>query len=129
MPSDVPQSTVWISRLVFFGGLDVGIALLVVAALSDDPPVALWVVGGLLTAFFGYHVASAVVFRVRNPTPEARAAAREVIMARRDALLVESDQGRAGRGTLAHKATKYKAAVLHTGTPGTAVRKDAGGKA
>lgn len=123
MPSDVPQSTVWLSRLVFFGGLAIGIGLLAVAFTSDAPSVALWVWGGVLTAFFGYHVATAVVFRLRNPTPEARAAARAELLARRDALLDESGRGEPGRGALAHKATKGrgKSTVLRDGVPGTAV--------
>ena len=121
VPSDVPMSTVWISRLVFFGGLAAGIALLAVAATMAEPPVALWAVGGVLTAFFGYHVATAVVFRLRNPTPEARAAARAELLARRDALRAEAEKPGPGRGALAHRATKRKAAVLRDGVPGTAV--------
>ncbi len=119
--SDIPRSTVWKSRLVFFGGLLAGLGLLAAAAAQDEPPLGLWITGGLLTAFFGYCVGSAVVFRLRNPTPEARAAAREEVLARRDSFLASSQQGAAGRGTLAYKATKTKADVLRTGVPGTAV--------
>lgn len=121
VPSDVPQSTVWVNRVVFFGGLAIGLGLLAAAYASDEPPVALWVVGGLLTAFFGYNVATAVAFRLRNPTPEAREAARAQIVARRDALRGEQAESGPGRGTVAHRASKGKAAVLRDGAPGTAV--------
>lgn len=116
VPPDVPRSTVMTSRAVFFGGLALGVGLLALAAAQPAPPVGLWVVGGLLTAFFGSSVAVAVVFRLRHPTPEARAAGRAEILARRDAV-----RGDGGRGSLAHRATKDKAAVLRDGTPGTAV--------
>lgn len=121
VPSDVPQSTVWMSRLIFFGGLALGIGLLALAVVSENPPAALWVFGGLLTAFFGYTVATAVAFRLRNPTPEARAAARAEIMARRDALRGDAAESGPSRGSIANRASKGKAAVLRDGVPGTAL--------
>lgn len=121
VPSDVPQSTVWISRVVFFGGLAVGLALLAWAATSPEPPLALWVIGGLLTAFFGYNVATAVIFRLRHPDPDERAAARAEILARRDALRGDTAQPGPSRGSLANRASKGKDAVLRDGVPGTAL--------
>lgn len=116
VPSDVPRSTVWKARVIFFGGLAVGAALLGLAATQDDPPVALWIVGGLVTAFFGYHVATAVVFRLRYRTPEEREAARERLIMGPDGHARE-----AAWGLLAKQATRYAAEVLRTGHAATAV--------
>lgn len=116
MPTDVPRSTVWTARLIFFGGLAVGLGLLAWAATSPSPPVAVWIVGGLLTAFFGYHVSTAVAFRLRYRTPEERDAARERLLMGADGHAREE-----ARGVLAKQSAKRAPEVLRTGRPATAV--------
>lgn len=116
MPTDVPRSTVWTARLVFFGGLAVGLGLLGWAATASEPPVAAWVVGGLVTAFFGYHVTTAVIFRLRYRTPEEREAARERLLMGPDGHAREE-----ARGLLAKRAAKHTAQVLSNGHAATGV--------
>ncbi len=116
MATQVPRSTVWKARVIFFGGLAVGLALLAWAAMSPEPPAWAWVVGGLLTAFFGYQVATAIAFRLRYRTPEERDAARERLLTGPDGHARE-----AARGILAKQATTYTAEVLRTGRPATGV--------
>jgi len=116
VPTAVPRSTVWTARLVFFGGLAVGVGLLVWAVASPAPPVGLWVAGGAITAFFGYHVATAVAFRLRYRTPEERDAARERLVMGADGHAREE-----ARGLLAKQATRYTTEVLRTGRPAAAV--------
>ena len=116
MATPVPRSTVWKARVIFFGGLAVGLGLLVWAALSAEPPAWLWVVGGLLTAFFGYNVTTAIVFRLRYRTPEEREAARERLLMGPDGHAREE-----ARGILAKQAAAYTAEVLRTGRPATGV--------
>ncbi|KGM15028.1 hypothetical protein N867_12720 [Actinotalea fermentans ATCC 43279 = JCM 9966 = DSM 3133] len=102
--------------MIFFGGLFVGLGLLGWAAVSPEPPVWAWVVGGLLTAFFGYNVASAVVFRLRYRTPEERDAARERLLMGPDGHAREE-----ARGILAKQATTYTDEVLRIGRTATGV--------
>lgn len=102
--------------MIFFGGLAVGLGLLGWAAMSAEPPVWAWVVGGLLTAFFGYHVATAVAFRLRYRTPEEREAARERLLMGPDGHAREE-----ARGILAKQATTFTAEVLRIGRPATGV--------
>ena len=116
MPADIPRSTVWKATITLCGGLALGITLLAVAVVSDEPPAALWITGGLLTAFFGYQVGFAIMFRLRNPTPEARAAARERRLAGYDGRRRD-----AARDLVAHEATKHRRAVLRDGVEGTAM--------
>lgn len=114
--TQVPRSTVWKARVIFFGGLGVGLALLGWAATSPEPPVWAWVVGGLLTAFFGYQVATAIAFRLRYRTPEEREAARERLIMGPDGHAREE-----ARGLLAKQAATYTAEVLRIGRPATGV--------
>lgn len=116
MRTQVPRRTVWTARVIFFGGLGVGLALLGWAATSPEPPVWLWVVGGLLTAFFGYQVATAIAFRLRYRTPEERDAARERLLMGPDGHARDE-----ARGLLAKQATTYTAEVLRIGRPATGV--------
>lgn len=102
--------------MVFFGGLAVGLGLLGWAAMSPEPPVWLWVVGGLLTVFFGYQVVTAIAFRLRYRTPEEREAARERLLMGPDGHAREE-----ARGILAKQATAYTAEVLRIGRPATGV--------
>lgn len=116
MVTPVPLSRRLKSAAIVFGGLFAGLALLAVPPVFGWRLIETWLFGVPLTAVFGYVVVVGVRFRLRYPTPEARAAAREAASG--------TGPGRdAGvrRGYFANQATKYRDEVLAGGVDGTAV--------
>ena len=74
MSSDVPRSTKWKARIFAFGGLLLGLVLLVAATrVGWRNAIPLYVFGVGFTGLCGYMIVSALIFRLRYPTPELRA--------------------------------------------------------
>lgn len=110
------QSTKYAHRTFFVLLLIGGLALLVAAARTADAPIEWWVLGGIGVFLGGGFVVSFVAYRIRFPTPEARAAERQRFLAANRPQL-----DRLERGALARRALGEKAAVLRAGEEATAV--------
>lgn len=118
MSSDVPRSTKWKVRILAFGGLLLGLVLLASATRAGrDDAIGLYLIGIPITGLCGYMIVSALIFRFRYTTPEARAEQR--------AKLLDTSPGNphaaAARSYFADRATRGKDEVLCSGVDGTAV--------
>lgn len=102
-------------QIVVFGGLALGVVLLVAPVVVPGASFALWVPAIPLVGLFGYMVGWGIWFRLKYRTKEERERYREQL------LSGEHGNRQAARGFMADKATKDKDAVLRTGVEGLAV--------
>ncbi len=102
-------------QIVVYGGLLLGVALLVAPLVLGGGSFTLWIPAVPLVGVFGYMVGFGVWFRLRYPSKEERERYRQQM------LSGEHGSRPAARGFLADRATRDKDAVLRTGVDGLAV--------
>jgi hypothetical protein len=116
MVDEPSRISTWTLRVVVYGGAVAGLALVVAALRSADPP-GWWLPVGIPLAVIGGGLASIWIgFRLRHRTAGARQQAFERMAARRVEVGRPLDRSR-----LAYRATRHKRAVLRSGVDATAV--------
>jgi hypothetical protein len=106
----------WTLRGVVYGGFTVGVALVVSAVRSDDPPSWWWTVGIPLTILCGALVSVWVSMRLRFRSRDERMAYIAGLANERTEIGRPLDRSRH-----AYRATRRKKAVLRSGMDATAI--------
>lgn len=115
MVEEPGRVSTWTLRVVVYGGLLTGVAMVVAAVRADDPP-QWWWVGIPLALVCGLLVSIWIRFRLRFPSKEARLKYLAGMQERRRVLGEPLDRSR-----VATRATRHKKAVLRNGADAAAV--------